>query len=329
MMMSAPEPDWMAAVMRGCRSLALIVSSWTSTPSALPASGRSCWRRIWSPAGRKSTQGNRCTFVPRAKAGERLVELAPHGLVLPLLGRADRITLLRGEPLAVVLRLVQPAQEVLGQLLILAVLHDRVRLVEEEQVRPSGAGRERRVIDVLEQRLALVVLDLVLLTLGDDVDRRAVQRRADLAGVERAVVVGVVPGQAALVAAFLPERLHELHRLEGALAIDGDLLAGLVGLGPAERPEHRVREGRSVAEGVAQRLAVRLALLLEGSEDLARLVPRLRELAGAGLLEPRPAIGNGVADDRVRHRQPLAVDLARRRPDAVEAPSALATSLTT
>src|SRR2546428_2491097 len=379
-MMSAPLPDCTAAVMRGCRSLALMNSKVTSAPSALLASG-ACRLSSTSASGMKSTHRTMCSLLPCAKAGappaavsattapvpcrnvrrliadvviglplvdllqlglrplhgvlgrhalhglgvhvgddvlrealgglgrggpgvaeqprvprgraehlERLVELAPHGLVLPLLGRADRITLLRGEPLAVVLGLVQPAQEGLGQLLILAVLHDRVRLVEEEQVRPGGAGRERRVIDVLEQRLALVVLDLVLLTLGDDVDRRAVQRRADLAGVERAVVVGVVPGQAALVAALLPERLHELHRLDGPLAVDGDLLARLVGLGPAERPEHRVREGRSVAEGMAERLAIRLALLLERGEDLARLVPRLRELAGARPLRPRTGV---------------------------------------
>jgi hypothetical protein len=37
--MSAPEPDWIAAVMRACRSLALIVSSWISAPSAYDASG--------------------------------------------------------------------------------------------------------------------------------------------------------------------------------------------------------------------------------------------------------------------------------------------------
>jgi hypothetical protein len=39
MKMSAPEPDWMPAVMRGCRSLALIVSSVISAPRALEASG--------------------------------------------------------------------------------------------------------------------------------------------------------------------------------------------------------------------------------------------------------------------------------------------------
>ena len=169
------------------------------------------------------------------------------------------------------------------------------------------------------QRLALVVLDLVLLPLGHDVDRGPVQRGRDLAGVEGAVVVGVVPGQAALVAALLPERLHELHRLDGALAVDDDLLAGLVGLGAAEGPEHRVGEGRRVAEGVAEGLPVGLALLLEDGEDLAGLVPGLGIAAGAGLLEPRLPIGDRVADDRVRHREPLAVDLAGGRPHVVEA----------
>src|SRR5215470_9093600 len=50
---------------------------------------------------------------------ERLVELAPHGVVLPDLGGADAVALLRLEPLAVVLFLVHPAEEVLGELLVL------------------------------------------------------------------------------------------------------------------------------------------------------------------------------------------------------------------
>jgi hypothetical protein len=45
-------------------------------------------------------------------------------------------------------------------------------------------------------------------------------------------------------------------------------LAGLVGLGPAEVPQQRVGEGRRVAEGVAERLAVRVALLLERRRTL-------------------------------------------------------------
>src|SRR5947207_4918363 len=283
----------MAAVMRGCRSLALMNSNVTSAPSALDASG--AWRLTsTSASGMKSTQRTMCSLVPCAKAGarwvaripaipvslrndrrsigpllvvddalafvdllefglrplhgvlgrralhalgvhvsddvlrvrlgglrrrgpgiaeqprvargrtehlERLVQLAPHRVVLPLVGGADRIAFLRGEPLAVVLGLVQPGEEVLRELGILRILHDGVRLVEEQQIAARGPGRQRRVVDVLEQRLALVVLDLFLLPLGDDVDGRAVERGRDLAGVEGAVVVRVVPRQSALAAA--------------------------------------------------------------------------------------------------------------------------------
>src|SRR5438093_4736703 len=314
--MSAPEPDWIAAVMRGCRSLALMNSNVTSAPSAFDASG--AWRlSSTSASGMKSTQRTMCTFVPWAKAGarwlarmpatpvslrnvrrsiglfllwtpltlvdlfqlalrplhgvlgrrtlhalgvhvgddvlgerlrglgrgrprvpeqarvarrraehlERLVELAPHRIVLPLVRRTHRVAFLRGEPLAVVLRLVQPGQEILRELRILAVLHHGVRLVQEQQVAAGGPARQRCVVDVLPERLALVVLDLVLLPLGDDVNGRAVEGGRDLAGVEGAVVVRIVPRQPALVAALLPEGLHELHGLDGALAVEDDLLA--------------------------------------------------------------------------------------------------------
>jgi hypothetical protein len=66
--MSAPDPDWMAAVIRGCRSLALIVSRVTSAPRALDASG--IWRfSSTSDSGMKSTQRTQCSFVPWAYAG--------------------------------------------------------------------------------------------------------------------------------------------------------------------------------------------------------------------------------------------------------------------
>src|SRR6185369_16279239 len=77
MMMSAPFPDWMAAVMRGCRSLALMVSSWMSAPSALPASGRSFSRRMTSHAGMKSFHRSRWIFVPCANAGARRAARTP------------------------------------------------------------------------------------------------------------------------------------------------------------------------------------------------------------------------------------------------------------
>src|SRR5437867_1328089 len=66
--MSAPDPDCTAAVMRGCRSLALIVSNVTSAPSALEASGI-CRFSSTSDSGMKSTQRTQCSFVPCANAG--------------------------------------------------------------------------------------------------------------------------------------------------------------------------------------------------------------------------------------------------------------------
>src|SRR4026208_1510637 len=69
---------------------------------------------------------------------EGLVELAPHGLVLPLLGGADGVAFLRPEPLAIVLGLVEPEEEVLGGLLFLPVLHAWGGLVGEGRVGPGG-----------------------------------------------------------------------------------------------------------------------------------------------------------------------------------------------
>src|SRR5262245_61015851 len=264
--MSGPLCDWMAAVIRGCRSLALMVSSVTSAPRALEAS-TICFLSSTSQAGMKSTQRVMCSFVPCAKAGARwaaripatpvsfrnerrlieclplpglsalvdllefalgprdrvlrlralhglgvhvdddvlrvrlgrlgrcwpgmsegerlphrlsedlqwLVDLAPHRVLFPHLGGAHRVPFVHHEPLLVVVLLVQPAEEVLRQLLVLAVLHDRMLLAAVEG---ELAGRPRRhqrgVLDVLPEGLALVVLDLVLLALGHDVDGRPV-----------------------------------------------------------------------------------------------------------------------------------------------------------
>src|SRR5262249_57041008 len=54
-----------------------------------------------------------------------LVDPRPHRVLFPLLGGADAVALVDLEPLAVVRVLVQPLQEVLGELLVLRVLHDR------------------------------------------------------------------------------------------------------------------------------------------------------------------------------------------------------------
>src|SRR5262249_61235137 len=168
--------------------------------------------------------------------------------------------------------------------------------------RRSGGNGE--VIDVAPQRLAALVLDLVLLAFGRDVDRRAVERGADLAGQERAVVVRVVPGEAALVARFLPERRSPPHGLERRLAVELGL-ALAVTLGRAEVPQHRITPGRRVTESVAERLTDRLALLLESRPELTVLVERLRWLVGAGFLEPGLPIGDEQPGDAPRHREEL------------------------
>src|SRR6185369_6228687 len=108
---------------------------------------------------------------------------------------------------------------------------------------------------------------LVGVTKRLDVDRGAVERRADRLRQERAVVVGVVPGKAALVMGFLPEGGHELDRLECLLAVDDDL-AFFVDLLAAPGPHIWVGERRRVAEGVAERLPNRVALRLQRLADL-------------------------------------------------------------
>ena len=74
--MSAPDPDWMAAVMRGWRSLALMVSNVTSAPSALEASGI-CRFSSTSDSGMKSTQRTQCSLLPWANAGARRAARMP------------------------------------------------------------------------------------------------------------------------------------------------------------------------------------------------------------------------------------------------------------
>src|SRR5881396_1950023 len=215
-MMSGPLCDWMDAVMRGCRSLALMNSNCTSAPSSREASP-ACFFSSTSQAGMKSTQRRTCSLLPCANAGarpaavspttaplpcknrrrvmparmvmalalvdllelglrplhrvlglhalhglgvhvdddvlrvrlgglgggrprmpegerlahrlpehlQRLVDPGPHRVLFPLLGGAHAVALVHLEPLAVIRVLVQPLQEVLGELDVLRILHDR------------------------------------------------------------------------------------------------------------------------------------------------------------------------------------------------------------
>src|SRR5258706_4047627 len=87
----------------------------------------------------------------------------------------------------------------------------------------SGAPRIGRVPDVVLERRALLGLVLLGLAQRLDVDRRGIAGRRDGARQEGAVVVAVVPGEAALVVRVLPEAGHELDRVDGRLAVERDL----------------------------------------------------------------------------------------------------------
>ncbi len=237
--------------------------------------------------------------------------LAPHLVLLPLGRRSGAEAFLRHEPALVVRRRVDPAEQLLGRRLILRVAHQHVGLERMQRELAGRTARHRRVQDVGMHPRALLGLVVVRLAQRLDVDRGAVQGRADGAGQEGAVVAGVVPGDPGLVMGFLPERGHELDRLDRRLAVEHDLAAG-VDLAAAERPQQRIDEGDAVAERVGQGLADRVALGLELLAGGAVLVPGLGELGHADLVEPRFAIGQERADDHPRQPQPavLGVGLA-------------------
>src|SRR5437870_12998438 len=114
--------------------------------------------------------------------------------------------------------------------------------------------------------MAPVVLD-VGPALGYDVDRRAVERRADLVGVEGTVVRRIVPGQPALVAGLSPERRHPLDGLDRRLPVEDDAAPRAVGLGAAEAPRDRIGPRRRVVDRVAERLADGTSLALQRGAD--------------------------------------------------------------
>ncbi len=75
-MMSGPLPAETAAVMRGCRSLALMRSRVIWAPSALLASV-TILASASSAAGTKSFQRRMCSLVPWANAGARRAPRMP------------------------------------------------------------------------------------------------------------------------------------------------------------------------------------------------------------------------------------------------------------
>ncbi len=196
---------------------------------------------------------------------------------------------------------MHPPQEVLRRLVVLRVGRQHMRVVGVHGELAGRALGQSRVQDVGLQLRILLGDVLVGIAQRLDVDRGAVERRGNGLREERAVVVGVVPGKAALVMRVLPETGHELDRLDGLLAVD-DHLAVRFDFLAAPGPHVGVGERRRVAEGVTERLADRTALRFQLLGDLAVLLPGVRERGCARLFEPRFPVGDHGADDRPRHR---------------------------
>src|SRR6516162_3411598 len=89
----------------------------------------------------------------------------------------------------------------------------------------GGTRRQRHVENVVLERLPRLGLVILELALGEQVDRGAVLRRATSIRQEGAIVAGVVPGEAALVVAILPEINRVLDRFDRLLAVQDDGLA--------------------------------------------------------------------------------------------------------
>src|SRR6266849_6656596 len=78
---------------------------------------------------------------------------------------------------------------------------------------------ERRMEDVVLHGRPLLGEVGVWLALRFEIDRGGVERAAAGAGEEGAVVVGIVPGEPALVIGIRPEADHELDRCGRLLAV--------------------------------------------------------------------------------------------------------------
>ena len=221
----------------------------------------------------------------------------------------------RHDPGVEVLLLEEVGDELLGQLLVLRELPD------------AHAQVRRRRVDARRPAGAVVVVDVV----GDGllVGERGIVR-ADrvvdpgaLAGEDEAVVARVVPGQdlglhRVLVELLVP--LDDLRRLVGddarGLAVG---LEHLGALGPRHRPVRRMRV-RAVADGNADRVA----LLLEHLALLQQLVPGLRGMLEAGLLEVGHVVGAREGDPEPGDGLPAGLGLAALRREVVPAAALLA-----
>src|SRR5437773_1865858 len=305
-MMSGPLCDWMDAVMRGCRSLALMNSNCTSAPSSREASP-ACFFSSTSQAGMKSTQRRTCSLLPCANAGARPAAVSPTTAPLPCKNRRRVMPARMVMALALVVLLelgLGPLHGVLGP----HALHGLGVHVDDDVLRVRLGGlRRRRSLVAEHPRLAR----------GAPED---LQRLVDLGphrmlfpglrGAHRIALVHLEPLPVVLLLVHPgQEALGELRVLA---VLHHRVLEGHVERGLAGRPR---RQRRRVLDILPERLALRLEL----SDRLAPAVQRLADCGPAALRVPRAPPGDGVAAGAVRHGQPPTAELAGGVARVVEA----------
>jgi hypothetical protein len=205
---------------------------------------------------------------------------------------------------------MQPFQEILGELGVLSVSHDRVMkraVIGELSGRTAG---QRRVAHVGVKRPALVGLELRGIAERHQVDGGSVLGSRDGSREKCAVVARIVPGESALVARVLPEGDGKLHRLERGLGVQGDRLAVRLDLLAAPRPEIGVPESRRVPERMRHRLADGKSLGLELLANLAPFLPRLWKRRDTDSIVKRLAVDDEIRRDRVGDGAPRSRDPA-------------------
>src|SRR6516164_4150539 len=149
----------------------------------------------------------------------------PNRILFPIFRRAVGVALLRGEPLLEYRLRVDPAQKVLGRLLILRIPHHQMGEWSRQRKLAAGPLWEPGVEDILPQRLTLLGQVGVRLLLCLEINRSAVIGGANRPGEEGTIIARIVPSKAALVTTILPKADRELNRFNRLLTVQRNGLA--------------------------------------------------------------------------------------------------------
>ena len=196
-------------------------------------------------------------------------------------------------------RLEEPAQEVLGQVHVLAELPDPEAARHADRVSPGRSRRRRVKAGDLGHRH--------LLFLGDDVMADRVVDPRSRARVQILVVRGVVPREHGRIHGVGVERVDVVDGRLGRLGVDGDRLAVLGHVLRAVAPEDRVKSRDGVGR-LADGESDGMAELLQLPPGPQQVLPRVGRLL-ADLLEEVDPVAARERDEQIGDAEPLAPDV--------------------